>query len=335
MGQLARRRSRRLVPALTTLIVLGSLVAEAQQLSFTEEKLGSSGHGQSGSTARDVNASGVIVGDANGGAVFWAPRANGSYGTATTLPSTGSSPFARGVNNGGVIVGNDGAAVVWKPVGASYSETLLAAPGGLSEAWSVNSAELIAGDDGSAAVVWSPNGAGYVETVLPTSVSSFPQALHVNDAGVVVGQDDRAVVWKPNGSGGYTETFLPLSNPGGGNSQAWGINQAGVIVGQDSGALQAAVWVPNGSGGYVETMLPGSGAFPEIAYGVSDTGLVVGQDGTNAVVWTPNGSGGYVESTLPASASSSSLIAFAARQVGTRVVVPGIDSNSAVVWKGH
>jgi hypothetical protein len=319
------------------LLALGSLAAQAQQSGFTEEKLKSgSAHPQSGSTARDVNGSGVIVGDADLGAVFWAPRANGSYGTSTKLPSVGSTPFARGINDGGVIVGNDDVAVVWRPVGGSYTETLLAAPGSLSETWSVNTGGLIVGRDGSAAVIWSPNGSGgYVEAILPTSVSAFPQALHVNDAGVVVGQDDRAVVWTPNGSGGYTETFLPLSNPGGGNSQAWSINQAGVIVGQDSGALQAAVWTPNGSGGYVETMLPGSGAFPETAFGVSDTGIVVGEDGANAVVWTPNGSGGYVEAVLPASANSGSLIAFAARQVGTRLVVPGTDSNAAVDWKSH
>jgi hypothetical protein len=138
-----------------------------------------------------------------------------------------------------------------------------------------------------------------------------------------------------NGSGGYTETFLPLTNPGSGNSQAYGINQAGVIVGQDSGALHAAVWVPNGSGGYVETVLPGSGAFPQIAFGVSDAGLVVGEDGTNAVVWTPNGSGGYAESVLPRFGSSGTAIAFTAHQVGSRVVVPGSDANSAVAWKSH
>jgi hypothetical protein len=324
-----------MVFTLTTSIAAVSYAAWAQQSGFTEEKLRSGGQAQVSSTARDVNASGVIAGDAELGAVFWAPRANGSYGNATTLPSVSSAPFARGINDGGVIVGNDGAAVVWTPSGGSYTETFLAAPGGLSEAWSVNAGGLVVGRDGSAAVVWQPNGAGgYVEAVLPTSVSAFPQALDVNDAGIIVGQDDRAVVWTPN-AGGYTETFLPLTNPGSGASQAYGINQAGVIAGQDSGALYAAVWVPNGSGGYVETVLPGSGAFPEIAFGVSDTGLVVGEDGTNAVVWSPNGSGGYVESVLPRFGGSGTAIAFAARQVGTRVVVPGTDANAAVAWKSH
>ena len=83
------------------------------------------------------------------------------------------------------------------------------APGGLSEAWSVNGGGLVVGRDGSAATIWQSNGAGvYVESALPTSVAAFPQALDVNDAGVVVGQDDRAVVWTPNGAGGYTEMFL-------------------------------------------------------------------------------------------------------------------------------
>src|SRR5689334_21661133 len=169
MGQHADR-NRRLVATLTTLFVAGSYAAWAQQSGFTEEKLRGSGtQGQVSSTARDVNASGVIVGDADLGAVFWAPRANGSYGNATALPSVGSTPFARGINDGGVIVGNDGGAVVWRPSGGSYAETFLAAAG-LSEAWSVNAGGLIVGRDGAVAVIWQPNGAGgYVEAVLPTS----------------------------------------------------------------------------------------------------------------------------------------------------------------------
>src|SRR5207248_685367 len=122
---------------------------------------------------------------------------------------------------------------------------------------------------------------------LPTSLIAFPQALHINDGGIVVGQDGKAVVWLPNGLGGYSEVFLPLSNPGGGDSQAWSINASGVIVGQDSGALHASVWSPNGAGGYSEVVLPSSGAFPAIAFGVSAEGLVVGEDGSNAVLWAP------------------------------------------------
>src|SRR5262249_11186101 len=148
-------------------------------------------------------------------------------------------------------------------------------------------------------------------------------------------QDDKAVEWTPDASGVYSETFLPLFDAAGGASQAWNINAAGVIVGQDSGGAHAVVWAPNGSGGYVETVLPASGTFPATAFGISDEGLVVGEDGAGAALWTPRG-GGYTETLLPLSTGSSFAIARAVRLVSsntaTAIRIAGIDSNDAVAW---
>jgi hypothetical protein len=95
------------------------------------------------------------------------------------------------------------------------------------------------------------------------------------------------------------------------------------------------VWTPNGSGSYVETVLPSSGAFPGIAFGISAEGLVVGEDGSDAVVWTPNGSGGYTETILPRLGGSGFGQPHSIRLVGSQIRIAGIDANEAVVWKGH
>jgi probable HAF family extracellular repeat protein len=165
----------------------------------------------------------------------------------------GSSSFARGLNNLGVVVGDASTsseethAFVFKPGSGSLTD-LGTLGGGFSSASDINNLGLAVGvskDDPNAvcnrAVVWDTCHGNHV-TVLPDLDPSAPFGCSapsaINDAGQIVGTSNQLpVLW----SNGHVISLGSLGNGG----FAVGINDRGDIVGQSTTAsfqFHAFLW---------------------------------------------------------------------------------------------
>jgi probable HAF family extracellular repeat protein len=172
-------------------------------------------------------------------------------------------------------------------------------------------------------------------------------ALGINGSGQVVGQADptngapAAFLWTPSapsgtmidlGTLGGTES-LALGNPG---SAAFGINGSGQVVGYSvttSGAQAAFLWTPatpNGTSGTMAALPTLSGATAVSAYGINDSGQVVGTTGSAAFLY----SGGKVIDLGSLAGSSGTIVADAINAGGQ--VVGSSDMRSgpphAFLW---
>jgi uncharacterized membrane protein len=161
--------------------------------------------------------------------------------TVSALPSLGGATRAKGINDGGTIVGlsldaaGSGNAVKWTFQGGSWAIAQL--PDGVfGSAHAINTAGDIVGVKGERAVFWPANGGN--PRILDCAGDGPDAALAINSGGTAVGYRNdgslrRAVIWQPgdclDGISGAREDLPPLVI--GQFAEARGINDAGTVTG--------------------------------------------------------------------------------------------------------
>lgn len=197
-------------------------------------------------------------------------------------------------------VGGAPEAYVWTP-GMSQVVYIGVSNGiALSFAFAVNDAGQVVGRGGpdnssQHALLWQPSSVrGTTFSVidlgtLPGDATS--EAHFVNASGQIVGQSfdaaghSHAVLWQPSAPGASTYTPVDIGTLGGAAAEAWQINAGGQIVGNSTasdGTRHAFLWTPAAPNGTTGTMADlGAGA----ASGVSDNGIVTGNDASNTRAW--------------------------------------------------
>jgi uncharacterized membrane protein len=228
--------------------------------------------GTCGSVARDVNSSGVAVGRAFGSNssesvdVRWLP-AGGTY-QAEALPRLpdGSLPFAWRINEAGLVVAANAAAVWSETTGWQMlprpSGATTCGGGAINDVGAIVGTCTIAGE--SQAVYW-PSASG-APVVLPLPANGgHPVAAAINDIGMIVGSVAitmrtngsrnalwRAIRWNPSG-GSWTAELLPDLGKG---SHAEAINDAGQIAGAvfgTNGSPLPVLWETSGARRQLDT----------------------------------------------------------------------------------
>lgn len=167
-----------------------------------------------GSRATAINDDGEIVGmlrlggDLGDGAYLWRPGPDGTYQEPLRLGGTEAE--ARGINNGGWIVGTSGGAVLWHPNDYGTPIRLAGQENG-AEAVAINDAGQIAGTRSTGgqfhAVLWTVDAEGNTtETIdlVPAPGFTSSHASSINARGWVVGWSERynphrtvATLWRP------------------------------------------------------------------------------------------------------------------------------------------
>ncbi len=217
-----------------------------------------------GSMARDINDSGLIVGDGGGGssvaALAWTVDSNAQV-TRIVLNFPGVPGFGRqanGVNNSNVIVG-----------GGWMSEPIFSY------------------------AAWALHGPGEPFIILPTLGGRDASAEKINDAGVIVGDANpaqgfsRPAIWTPipeTSPQQYSVQAIPLFEAPYDGGLAKDINNLGVVVGADQAfgafGVKPKPWVYlNGEKRALEDLVD-----PEIraewtfwwAMGINDSGQITG-----------------------------------------------------------
>jgi probable HAF family extracellular repeat protein len=223
------------------------------------------------SQANGVNSSGIVA-----GTVFTAAGAVGGIWNGTVFSGIANpGSYAMDINDQGWVVGAaQGDAFIDKNGALTNLGTL---PGGTwSAAYSLNETGQVAGygDTGSGnfhAFLWTAN-SGMVDLGTLGGTSSY--AMGINAAGNIVGSS--------TDSSGFLQAFLWThagiqslgTLPGATSSMAYGINSSGSVVGYSGG--HAFLWA-NGIMTDLNTLIPlGSGWELDAAYGVNDTGEIVG-----------------------------------------------------------
>jgi uncharacterized membrane protein len=237
------------------------------------------------SRANDINAAGVVVGEAEPAGIerpypaWW-----DMTGALTELPGDFSG-YARAVNDAGVVVGVsdvDGQSPLRWENPSTPATALPTLAGGANDAvpYDVNNDGVVVGysrgpDGIRHAVRWAAAGGVSALETPAGYVSCF--ASSINDAGFVVGACGTATVgvsaavrWDTTGGA----TVLPAF--GTSYAEAVGISEAGLIVGtalDTAGRYTAVRW---GAFGTV-TRLATLGGPHGVAYGINDTGTIVGR----------------------------------------------------------
>jgi probable HAF family extracellular repeat protein len=223
------------------------------------------------SQANGVNSSGFVA-----GTVFTSSGAVGGIWSGTVFSGVaGPGSYAMDINDQGWVVGSaQGDAFIDKNGVLTNLGTL--AGGTWSSAYSLNGAGQVAGygDTGSGnfhAFLWTAN-SGMAD--LGTLGGSSSYAMGINGDGNIVGSS--------TDSSGFLQAFLWTHSgmqslgalPGATSSMGYGINSSGSVVGY-SGA-HAFLWI-NGIMTDLNTLIPlGSGWELDAAYGISDSGEIVG-----------------------------------------------------------
>jgi probable HAF family extracellular repeat protein len=282
------------------------------------------------SYAAGINNAGEVVGTADthhyvslthheieylDSAFLWKPSVpNGTKGSMTDLDSLfiGFEPFARAINGPGQVVGEEVAP-------STNLHAFLWTPG-------------------------APNGTSGGAVDLGTLGSRDSVALGINGSGQVVGQADTtsgaqaAFLWTPAAPNGTSGTMVDLGTLGGpeiialGNpgSAAFGINGSGQVVGWSvttSGAQAAFLWTPatpNGTSGTMAALPTLAGDTAGYAYGINDSGQVVGIAGSAAFLY----SGGQMIDLGSLAGSTGTIGAYAINAGGQ--VVGGSDMSSGL-----
>jgi probable HAF family extracellular repeat protein len=275
------------------------------------------------SRAYGINDAGQVVG--------WSTTAGGAQHAFITGPNgmgmrdlgtlggLQDFSFASGISDAGQVVG-------WSQTAGGASHAFITGPGGMgmrdlgtlggdySRASGINDAGQAVGDSSTAggadhAFITGPHGMG-MRDLGTLSGATDSTASGINDAGQVVGRAhtargaQHAFITGPNGMG-----MRDLGTLGGGYSYANGINDTGWAVGGAEAHIEfptpdrqpvvhAFVFDPNGMG--MRDLGTLSGAYSS-AYGINDTGQVVGASGYSsdplwadtysAFITGPNGAG--------------------------------------------
>jgi len=255
-----------------------------------------------------LNSSGVAVGYTDSGygtaLVF---DGNGSFTNLGSLDPTGNwrSATATGINDSGVIVGRAAVesggyhAAIFSGTGFGNVDlgTLSAVDWYLSGAQAVNASGTVVGwaerdDRRIHATRFSGTGTGNID--LGTLGGDESQATAINASGVIVGNSrlpgDFEPNWKAVRYGQTPAGNKDLGTLGGRTSNASAINDKGVIVGaaevlfkasgQKAYFTHAVIFSGTGTGNTdLGTLYPGAGSY---AYGINNSGVIVGSAGTDA-----------------------------------------------------
>jgi probable HAF family extracellular repeat protein len=242
---------------------------------------------------------------------LWKPSVpNGTKGSMTDL-GLGLNPLVDGINGPGQVVGREF-------VSAEFMQAFLWTPA-------------------------APNGTSGGGVFLGTLGGTDSFAFGINDSGQVVGQSyttsraQAAFLWIPAAPNGTSGTMIDLGTLGGTNSDvggtssvAFAINGSGQVVGQScttSGVEAAFLWTPatpNGTSGTMAALPTLSGATAQDAYGINDSGQVVGTTGSAAFLY----SGGKMIDLGSLAGSSGTIEADAINSEGQ--VVGSSDMSSGI-----
>jgi len=290
----------RLLAGLAGAVFLAPTAGAAVQ--YRVEILRNLSSGTTSTTARAVNDSGVVVGDAERDGFFRVPPVRWDLGASAPTELgffKSENGFGWGINNSGDAVGQlQGApttAAVWPAGGTSVIAlpSFSANPNGDNVARAISDTGWVVGSSaGAGAARWATFSTAPVSLRAPGG-GLATAATAVNNHGDAVGSahdsstgQEQAVLWQAGGTTGLALPRLPAS---GGlvnlETVAYGINDAGWIVGlatMYSGTqpkTQRAVrWSPDGS-----TIVDlGSG----FATGINSAGDAVGLSSPGATLWT-------------------------------------------------
>lgn len=280
------------------------------------------GADDAGSVASAVNKWGVSVGFAatrkyEPGSYFhamrWTIDAAGKVQMEDLMPRLGlavtADAFARGINDAGVIVGdfrasdNDTShAFVLEPSGMTDLHGLPSCSGAPLDANYSSAADINNRGEivGVRQLIGAPYRAFFLSLTdrciaeLP-SLGGYSEARSINDSSVITGRSSgQAVVWTKSSSGVWTIRSL---GPEG--ADAWGINVRGEVAGiqfvpnGDNPPNQLAfAWLGDGAG--TPTNVGTLGGLASAAYGISESGMIVGWAHNKAQIyhpflWTPAG----------------------------------------------
>lgn len=185
------------------------------------------------SQANSINNSGQVVGNSVNRATNNSLASLYSGGTTSTLPIPGLNSIARGINDSGQVVGDNGRAFLFSGGTTTDLGTL---PGGNnSSATAINNAGQVVGysgsNNGNRAFLYS-NGTMTDLGIIPGSI--YSSANGINNSGQVVGVADNVNASRAFlHSGGQINDLNNLirNNPGWTLQQANGINDSGQIAG--------------------------------------------------------------------------------------------------------
>ncbi|MBI5089730.1 MAG: PxKF domain-containing protein [Actinobacteria bacterium] len=300
--------------------------------------------GGSGSTARDVNDAGVVVGSSqkSGDAVIRAFRWTRSGGMQGLGTLGGPNSEAEAINAAGQIVGwSDVAggarhAFVWQ---ASTGMRDLGTLGGAgSEAVAINDRGVVVGMSDTQAGTTRAFGWDAAHGIRDLGLPDGYSVWDVNDSGLIVGSGGTAFVWDP------VTGVHDLGTLGGSSSGARAINASGQVAGwaddpvrgPDVGVLWSAAGVPRSIG-----TLPSSGPWTEGccsgALDVNDAGVVVGyglvdgDDVSRAVVW--NAASGLRDLGTLGGEDATAYAINATGTIAGESIVAGTGHQHAAVWQ--
>jgi len=203
--------------------------------------------------------------------------------TVTDLGTLGGpTSYAAGINNAGEVVGN--------------ADTRQYVVSGFTH----HEIEYL-----DSAFLWKPsvpNGTkGSMTDLDSLFIGLAPFAKGINGPGQVVGEDFWAVngapflhatLWTPAAPNGTSGGAVDLGTLGSRESVALAIKGSGQVVGQadtTSGAAAAFLWTPsapNGTSGTMAALPTLAGAPAQFAYGINDSGQVVGIAGSAAFLYS-------------------------------------------------
>lgn len=238
---------------------------------------------------------------------------------------------AYGINEAGQVVGfsaTTGRAFLWDDGAMSSLETL---GDEWSAAYAINQASQVVGT--------SPTGAGIPHAFLREDVvmadlgilgGPVSGAHGINDAGEVVGYSDFAIafIWD-EANGMRAIGTLSDDNP---LSVANAINNSGQVVGYsatESGPVHAFVWDETNGIQDIGT-LPGYDSSG--AYGINDSGDVVGVVGSHPFVWDPDSGMQDLGTLWPGNLTTAVAVNDAGQVVGSSVGAGGGPSEHAFLW---
>ncbi|MGE5452559.1 MAG: hypothetical protein ACM3VZ_12055 [Acidobacteriota bacterium] len=214
-------------------------------------------------------------------------------GAATFLSSSAASSSAYAINNAGQVAGQSWPrAYVWS--NGAVTSLAIKANYGIGSAVGINDSGLVVGNvegvssNWPSAVVWN----GFDVTPLSNAGGTRSFVTGINNSGLISGyiyglpgtENPQAAIWQ-----GSSVTLLPNLRPTNGMSKATAVNNNGVAVGtsiDSSGTGYAIAW-ENGELTRLKNL-----SRDDLALGISDLGLVVGQMNANggsahAALWDP------------------------------------------------
>jgi probable HAF family extracellular repeat protein len=257
-----------------------------------------------------INASGTVVGVTSYYKIITFFSTKYSYtatiwqnGQPVALDTSGSNSAAYGINTASDVVGEiKNTATLWHN---GFPTALSTPKKSQSCAQAINDQEQIVGSitDSSGvdhATLWQDGTAYDLGTLLGSSSEGI--ATSINNAGVITGYAAaldatgatvlHAFVWTPNKANGHKGAMTDLSTlPGLANSKGFSINSSGQVVGycyDMNGQAAAFLWDSSHGMRDLTSLLPaGSGWTLPVAYGINDSGQIVGGGSNGAFLLTP------------------------------------------------